>query len=149
VSEQNKRVVERGHEARSAGRIHDWLETLDPDIEWDISGYPIEGFPVRGAGRSEFVAHVSRYWSLWNDYAQHVTDMIEVGDEVVVVLHEHARLRNSDAGIERDVAAVWTIENGRRVRFRAFTGREQALRAVGAAQDPGAAQEQGGGVSPP
>lgn len=131
MTDQNKQVVQRGHEARTTGRIGDWLETLDPDIEWDISGYPVAGFPQRGRGRNEFVAHVSKYWSLWNDYSQNVTEMIDAGDNVVVVLREHARLRNSDADLEREVAAVWTMENGKRVRFRAFATREDAMRAVG------------------
>jgi ketosteroid isomerase-like protein len=131
MTDQNKQVVKRGHEARSEGRIWEWMETLDPDIEWDISGYPVADFPMRGSGRKEFVAHVTKYWSLWNDYAQDVKEMIDAGDNVVVVLHEHARLRNSDVDLERDVAAVWTIEDGRRVRFRAFASREDALRAAG------------------
>jgi len=131
MSDQNKQVVRRGYEARSSGRIYDWMETLDPNIEWDISGYPVEGFPQHGAGRGEFVAHVTKYWSIWNDYAQHVKEMIDAGDEVVVMMHEHARTRNSDADLERDVAIVWTIEDGRRVRFRAFGSREEALRAAG------------------
>ncbi len=126
----HKHVVERGHEARTTGRISDWIETLDPEIEWDISGYPVAGFPQHGRGRNEFVAHVAKYWSLWNDYSQHVKEMIEEGDNVVVVLSEHARLRNSDADLEREIAAVWTIENGRRVRFRAFASRDAALRAA-------------------
>ena len=130
MSDQNKQVVQRGHEARSTGRIWDWVETLDPEIEWDISGYPIAGFPPQGSGRNEFVAHVTKYWSLWNDYSQDVKEMIEDGDDVVVVLAEHARLRNSDVPLEREVAVVWTIENGKRVRFRAFAGREDALAAV-------------------
>jgi ketosteroid isomerase-like protein len=132
MTDVNKQVVQRGHEARTTGRIGDWLETLDPDIEWDISGYPIAGFPQRGSGRNEFVAHVTKYWSLWNDYTQDVKEMIDVGDDVVVVLREHARLRNSDTDLEREVAAVWTIENGRRVRFRAYASREDAMRALGA-----------------
>lgn len=130
MTDENKQVVERGHEARTTGRIGDWIETLDPEIEWDISGYPVAGFPQRGSGRNEFVAHVSKYWSLWNDYSQGVKEMIEEGDNVVVVLSEHARLRNSDADLEREVALVWTIEEGRRVRFRAFASREAALQAV-------------------
>jgi len=130
MSDQNKQVVERGHEARSTGRIWDWVETLDPGIEWDISGYPVAGFPQQGSGRNEFVAHVTKYWSLWNDYSQDVKEMIEDGDNVVVVLCEHARLRNSDVALEREVAAVWTIENGKRVRFRAFASREAALAAA-------------------
>jgi len=131
MSDQNRQVVQRGYEARSAGRIYDWMETLDPEIEWDISGYPVEGFPVHGAGRSEFVGHVARYWSTWNDYAQDVKEMIDAGEKVVVVLREHARRRNCDAEEERDVATVWTIENGRRVRFQAFGNRGDALRAAG------------------
>lgn len=131
MSDQNKQVVRRGYEARSAGRIYDWKETLDPNIEWDISAYPVEGFPPHGAGRTEFMAHVTKYWSIWNDYAQDVKEMIDVGDRVVVVLHEHARTRNSDTDLERDVATVWTIENGRRVRFQAFSCRDDALRAAG------------------
>jgi ketosteroid isomerase-like protein len=130
MGDQNKQVVQRGHEARATGRIGDWIETLDPAIEWDISGYPIAGFPQRGTGRNEFVAHVTKYWSLWNDYSQDVKEMIEEGDNVVVVLQEHARLRNSDADLEREVAAVWTIEDGKRVRFRAFASREDALAAA-------------------
>ena len=74
---------------------------------------------------------MTKYWSLWNDYSQDVKEMIDAGDNVVVVLHEHARLRNSDADLERDVAAVWTIQDGKRVRFRAFSRREDALRAAG------------------
>jgi ketosteroid isomerase-like protein len=142
MSEQNKRVVQRGHEARSAGRIHDWVQTLDPNIEWDISGYPVEGFPEQGSGRNEFVAHVTAYWSIWNDYAQDVKEMIDTGEEVVVVLHEHARMRNSDADVERDVAAVWTVEDGRRVRFRAFASRADALRAAGIEDQEAALREQ-------
>jgi ketosteroid isomerase-like protein len=131
VSRDNLEVVRRGHEARSAGRIGEWIDTLDPDIEWDISGNPLPDFPVRGAGRDAFVGHVTKYWSLWNDYSQSVERTVEVGDEVVVVLRECARLRNSDAAVEREVATVWTIRNGVRVRFRAFERPEDALKAVG------------------
>ncbi len=131
MSELNKQVVQRGQQARVTGRIRDWMDTLDPQIEWDISGFPVPGFPLRGAGRDEFVAYMTRYWSIWNDYEQDMKEMIDVGDEVVVLLHEHARKRNSDADVERDVAIVWTVADGRRARFRAFASRADALRAVG------------------
>ena len=131
MSESNKQVVQRGFEARSEGRFYDWIETLDSNIEWDISAFPVEGFPDRGSGRAEFVAHVTRYWSVWNDYSQNVKEMLDTGDRVVVVLSEHARERNSDADVQREIASVWTVENGRRVRFQAFGSREEAMRAAG------------------
>jgi ketosteroid isomerase-like protein len=131
MSEANKQVVSRGYEARSSGRIGEWIDTLDPEIEWDISGYPMPEFPVRGRGRDAFVSHITTYWSRWNDYAQAVQEMIDVGDDVVVVLHESARLRNSDKVLEHDIATVWTVRDGRRIRFRAFECRDDAMKAVG------------------
>jgi ketosteroid isomerase-like protein len=131
MSGDNIEVVRRGQEARSAGRVGEWIDTLDPNIEWDISGYPLPNFPERGAGRDSFIGHITKYWSLWNDYAQTVEKTIDVGDDVVVFLHERARMRNSDAAVERDVATIWTVRNGVRVRFRAFEHPADALRAVG------------------
>ena len=131
MSESNKQVVQRGYEARNAGRIYDWMDTLDPNIEWDLSAYPVEGFPKHGKGRKEFVAGITQYWSVWNDYSQNVKEMLDTGDRVVVVLSEHARERNSDADVQREIASVWTVENGRRVRFQAFGSREEAMRAAG------------------
>jgi ketosteroid isomerase-like protein len=131
VSRQNVEVIRRGHEARSAGRIGEWIHTLDPQIEWDISGFPVAGFPERGRGRDAFVRHVSRYWSQWNDYSQSVEKTVDVGDEVLAILSERARLRDSDAPMERQVATIWTIRDGVRVRFRAFESPADALRAVG------------------
>lgn len=131
MSKENTEVVRRGQEARSAGRIGEWIDTLDPDIEWDISGYPMPDFPVTGKGRAEFVAHVTKYWSLWNDYSQTVQKTFDVGDDVLVVLHEYARMRNSDEAVERDVATIWTIRGGRRVRFRAFQDPAEAFRFAG------------------
>jgi ketosteroid isomerase-like protein len=131
VSRENIQLVQRGHEARSAGRIAEWIDTLDPEIEWDISGYPLPDFPITGRGRASFVRHITKYWSLWNDYAQTVEKKIDVGDDVVVILRERARMRNSDVAVERDVATVWTIHDGVRVRFRAFEHPADALKAVG------------------
>ncbi|HEX3511563.1 MAG TPA: nuclear transport factor 2 family protein [Solirubrobacteraceae bacterium] len=131
MSQDNTEVVRRGQEARSAGRIGEWITTLDPEIEWDISGYPLPDFPLQGKGRAAFVAHVTKYWSIWNDYSQTVQKTVDIGDEVLVFLHESARLRNCDEFVERDVATIWTIENGVRVRFRAFEHRADALKAAG------------------
>jgi ketosteroid isomerase-like protein len=131
VSQENIEVVLHGYEARSAGRVGEWIQTLDPNIEWDISGNPLPEFPERGRGRDEFVGHVTKYWSLWNDYAQTVEKTFDVGDDVVVVLRERVRLRHSDEVVERETATIWTIKDGVRVRFRAFEHPADALRVAG------------------
>jgi ketosteroid isomerase-like protein len=57
--------------------------------------------------------------------------MIDRGDEVVVIIHERARLRDSDTVLDRDLAHVWTVRDGRGVRFRVFKTRAEALEAAG------------------
>ena len=131
MTRDNIEVVRRGQEARSAGRVGEWIDTLDSDIEWDISGYPLPDFPEHGNGRDAFIRHVTKYWSRWNDYAQTVERTIDVGNDVVVILRERARLRNSDAVVDREVATIWTVRDGVRVRFRAFERPADALKAVG------------------
>ena len=87
--------------------------------------------PEHGTGRGPFVGHVTKYWSRWNDYSQTVERTIEVGDDVVVILRERARMRNSDAVVDREVATIWTVRDGVRVRFRAFEHPTDALKAAG------------------
>jgi ketosteroid isomerase-like protein len=131
ASRDNIDVVRRGQEARSTGRFYEWIHTLDPDIEWDISGHPLPDFPECGVGRDLFIGHVAKYWSRWNDYAQTVKRTIEVGDDVVVILLERARERNSDGRRPRSRNSLNRPRYGVRVRFRAFEDSADALRAAG------------------
>jgi hypothetical protein len=55
---------------------------------------------------------------------------------VVVVIHETARLRQTEMLIERDLAQVWTFQDGKVTRLRAYGTREEALEAVGLPSEP-------------
>jgi ketosteroid isomerase-like protein len=108
-----------------------WLETIDPEIEWDISAYPLPDWPDRGKGREQWVRNLSGYMAAWIDHTQEVRELIDAGDDVVVVVHETARMRDSGATLDRMVNFVFTLRDGRAVRFRVFLTKEEALEAVG------------------
>ncbi len=55
----------------------------------------------------------------------------DAGDDVIVVLHEAARIGNSGSLLERDVFQVWTLRDGLVVKWRLFETREEALEAAG------------------
>jgi ketosteroid isomerase-like protein len=40
-------------------------------------------------------------------------------------------MRGSDITLDRDLPNVWTVRDGRAVRFRVFKTRDQALEAAG------------------
>jgi ketosteroid isomerase-like protein len=109
-----------------------WMEWMDPEIGWDFSAYPLADLPTRGRGSRELVRQVmDTYFSGWVDYKAEITDAIDAGDDVVVVMHEVARMRDSDTVLEREIAHIWTFRAGKWVFWRIFPTREAAIEAAG------------------
>ncbi len=131
MSEENVELVKQGFEHWREGRIDKWLTTVDPDIEWDLSAHPLPDFPDRGKGRDALVKHLTGYLAGWNDYEVTADELIDGGDDVVLIAHERARMRASDVVLDRDLPMVWTITNGLSAWLRVFKTRAQALEAAG------------------
>jgi ketosteroid isomerase-like protein len=131
MSQENVELVRRGFEHWQEGRIDEWIETLDVDIQWDVSAHPLPDFPNTGSGRDALVGHMGAYLSGWNDYETSIKELIARGDDVIAIMHERARMRGSDITLDRDLPNVWTVRDGRAVRFRVFKTRDQAVEAAG------------------
>jgi ketosteroid isomerase-like protein len=131
MSQENVELVRRTVELFREGRIDAWFQMLDPHIAWDISAHPLPDFPDTGSGRDAFARHMGAYVGGWNDYEFSIKELIDGGPYVVLVLHERTRVRGSDTMIERDLAQVLTVRNGRGVWFRVFKTRAEALEAAG------------------
>lgn len=111
-----------------------FLEALDPKVVWDISAHPLPDVPNRGRGREAFAEEMlATYARGWNDHAE-LRELVEADDgQVVVVLHETARIRGADVLLDRDLALLWRVVNGRATSFRVFRSKGEA---VDAARDP-------------
>jgi ketosteroid isomerase-like protein len=133
MSQENVEVVAGGFAARAEGRTEEWTATYDPAVEWDISAHPLPDWPERGTGRDALMQHLDNYFAGWLDYETTVSEVIDAGDDVLVVLHERARMRGSDAVLERDLPQLFTVRNGLICNFRVFKTRRQALDAAGLA----------------
>jgi ketosteroid isomerase-like protein len=131
MSQENVEIVRRGFELIS-GDFDAWLETIDPDIGWDISTHPLPDVPNKGSGRKALVEHfLGTYLSGWNDYESELTEAIDAGDQVVAVVHESARMRETDVPLDRDLIYLWTMRDGRAMFVRVFRIKEEALEAAG------------------
>jgi ketosteroid isomerase-like protein len=58
-------------------------------------------------------------------------ELIDAGEDVVVIVHETARARGTEMLIERDLVNVVTLRAGRAIRLRAYQTKQEALEAVG------------------
>jgi uncharacterized protein len=124
-------LAREGFELWQRGDAEAFLELVDPDVEWDLSAYPAPGVDPRGRGVDGLVRMFVAYLSGWNEYRIEPKEFIDAGDDVIAILHEKVRVADSDDTLERDVAYLWTIRDGRLSRFRVFQSKHEALEAAG------------------
>ncbi len=131
MSQETVEVVRRSLELWLRGDVA-WLETIDPDIGWDISTHPLPDVPNHGRGREAFAKDMAAtYLSGWNDYSAELTEVVDAGEQVVVVLHEMAKMGETGVVIDRDLVHLWTVRNGRGNFLRVFHTKREALEAAG------------------
>jgi ketosteroid isomerase-like protein len=132
MSQENVEAMRKVYEAMARGDFWAAREVLDPEIEWSWSSsmsgltgvstyHGIEG--VEAATRDVFKA--------WEMFRQEAEEFIEEGDDVVVLVRMHGRLRGSIQELEDTGGHIWTFRDDRVVRFRAFDTSAEALEAAG------------------
>jgi ketosteroid isomerase-like protein len=110
-----------------------FFDLLDEEVEVDASRVGLlPDHPGLLRGRHAVVDYFRSYWGAWDDYVLEPTEVIDVGEDRVVVLHyERGRGRGSGAPFERRWATAYTVRAAKIVRFEAHQTREEALEASG------------------
>jgi ketosteroid isomerase-like protein len=68
----------------------------------------------------------------WESYRPGVEDVIDAGDDRVVVLtHDHAHPKGSSAEVDFLGAPVWTVRGGKVARIEFYWNRSEGLAAAG------------------
>ena len=129
MSQENVEILRRAVGASRRGEP--WADVLVADFEWDHSAFPGLDMQVRGSGRENYLQLMDRYRRAWIDYEMAVEELIDAGDDVVVTVHEKVRARGTEMLVERDLALVWTMREGRAIRVRGYGTRQEALEAAG------------------
>jgi uncharacterized protein len=133
MSDANRKLIQEMCEA--FGR-RDWkagLEPISDDIEWDMSTYG--SWPDTGVvhGPAAVQTFFRSYLGTWDDYEIDFDQYLDVGDEVLVIVHDRGRGKGSGALVERHWAQLWTVRDGKVVRFRAYANPQAGLEAAGLA----------------
>jgi len=133
MSQENVEVVGRSTELWLRGEYDAWIETIDPDVGWDISTHPLPDVPNRGRGREALVTDMlATYLSGWTDYSAEIKELVDAGsDQVIMVLHETAKMGGTGVVIDRDLVQLWTVRDGRGAFVRVFQTKAEALEAAG------------------
>ena len=109
-----------------------FFELLDEGVQVDTSkAQLLPDHPGVIGGKEAVTALYRRYWGTWDEYSLEPTEIIDAGqDRVLVVQDEHGVGKGSGAPFERRWALLYTIREAKIVRIEHFSGREEALEAA-------------------
>ncbi|HEX3510195.1 MAG TPA: nuclear transport factor 2 family protein [Solirubrobacteraceae bacterium] len=116
-------------EALFAAAVETVSPYLDPGFAVTVRGGP--------AGDQTFVGVLGfkAFWQDWltpfESYRQEIDRAVDLGDRVLLLIRDFARLKGSDEEVRGDHAAVWSIRDGKITAAEFYASRSEALDAVG------------------
>jgi ketosteroid isomerase-like protein len=128
MSKENVEIVDGVIAAFLAGDYATALSAYDANAEFDATVRP-EGHVYRGP---DGVAEGMRVWvGAWEDYRTEIEEVIDAGDQVVVVARESGQGKGSGMKIDQRSFSVFTLRDRKIVRWEVFLDRDRALEAAG------------------
>jgi ketosteroid isomerase-like protein len=89
------------------------------------------GQQVRYAGLEGLRAAWLDWLDPWESYHTEAEDVIDAGDEVVVLVRDYGRRAGMAVEVSVVAASVWTVRNGKIAKAAFYPNRSEALEAVG------------------
>ena len=122
-------VVRRIHQAVERGESPRALGVFDDDVEYVNPPDAVEPGVLRGV--DAFERAFATIDETFGGVRIEVEQLVDAGDRVLVLARLSGRGRASGVGIDIPQGYVWTLSNGRVVRFQWFNDRELARAAAG------------------
>ena len=129
MSQENVEIVRRFYDAWAREEFPGPVELMDPEIEYVNPAGAVE--PGTRRGRAAFTSAVEELFEGWETWQAEPEQFKDVGDQVAVVLSYRARGRGSGLEVEGRESALWTLRDGRVVRYAWFHEPAEALEAAG------------------
>jgi uncharacterized protein len=119
-------AIRVAYAAFSRGEVEAVVDLLHPDVEWVPPPSSLDPQPLRGRDA------VRRYLApnFFESQSAEPIEVLEEGDRVLVIARVRARGRESGVELDQTAYHLWTVAEGRAVRFAAFVDRDEALAAL-------------------
>ena len=137
MSQQNVDLIRRMYRVGEAMSLDDLLAALpelipqfaDPEIEWIESPSRIDRRTYRGY---EGVREAMQHWlEDFEQYSYEPQEVVDCGDDVLVIAREQGQGAASGVPVTAESYQLFTIRDGKVLRFRGFSDRASALEAAG------------------
>jgi ketosteroid isomerase-like protein len=101
------------------------LGLLHPDIEWHEPAPSLHAGTHRG--REGFERFLRGWLESFHHFRVEPQRIVERGDRLIVVVHQTGKGRASGVEVDATLAHVWTVSDGRAVRWEAVPQPDRAL----------------------
>lgn len=129
---ENVEIVRRAIRAWTDGDVDRLIGVLHPDCVLDMSARVFNPDAYVGhEGFRRFAAEVSE---VWERFEFDPDELIEAGGQVVALGEIRGQGRGSGIEVDRRSAFVWTVQDGLVTRGQLYSGKAEALEAVGLAE---------------
>ena len=132
MSQENVEIVRRLIEAWGRGDYSAALDSIDSELEVNASGgTPLDGTYRGHAGLAELMG---AFWAEFEGQRIEIQEVIPTGSDVVLEVRFHGRGKRSGVEIEMGAWHVWSLRDGKAVRWRLLLTKQEALEAAGLAE---------------
>jgi ketosteroid isomerase-like protein len=131
MSQANVEVVREAFESLLAGDREKTAQLVDSEVEFHGTVGGLEEGRVSHGLPQLLHAFEEEDLEAWDERRLEAEELIDAGDDVVVLLHEYRRGRGSGVELETDTAVVVAVSGGRVVRVQGYMDRGVALEAAG------------------
>jgi uncharacterized protein len=107
------------------------LAFLDDDFEYVNPAYAIH--PGTRHGKDGWITAIRNLSDSFESWRHVPGEMIDAGERVVVMTTFQACGRGSSVDLEKFEPHIWTLREGKVIRFQWFNDRDEALEAAGIA----------------
>jgi uncharacterized protein len=127
VGEANIDTLKRGYSALNRGDLSGVHDLLNPDIEW----HEPTPSPDAGShrGRESFERFLRGWLESFDQFRVEPERIIEQDDRVIAVVRQTGKGWASGLEIDATLAHVWTVADGRAVRWESVGEPDQAMDA--------------------
>ncbi|MGZ5357174.1 MAG: nuclear transport factor 2 family protein [Solirubrobacterales bacterium] len=130
MSQENVEILRRLIEQWATGDLT--ADFFDPEIEYSRIGAETPDMEGRWRGLDELSPAMLEYIRAFSDLRIEAERIIDLGGDRVLVLSRHtARGKHSGVPIEHEIGDLFTLRDGKIVRYNSYWNRAEALEAAG------------------